>query len=48
MGEAKTAQLKAALELGRRLSVLTSGVCPQITGPTDVINLIRLSDTTST
>lgn len=40
MGEAKTSQLKAALELGRRLSSLTPGGRSQITSPTDVANLI--------
>lgn len=42
MGEAKTAQLKAALELGRRLSTLTPGGRPQITSPNDVVNLVML------
>ena len=40
MGNAKTAQLKAALELGRRLSVLTPGGRAQITSPNDVANLL--------
>jgi DNA repair protein RadC len=42
MGEAKTAQLKAALELGRRLSVLTSDVRPRISSPSDVFNLMNI------
>lgn len=42
MGEAKTAQLKAALELGRRLSALTPGGRSQITSPDDVANLLML------
>lgn len=42
MGEAKTSQLKAALELGRRLSALTPGGRVQITSPTDVANLMML------
>lgn len=42
MGEAKTAQLKAALEIGRRLSVLTPGGRSQITSPNDVANLVML------
>jgi DNA repair protein RadC len=42
MGEAKTSQLKAALELGRRLSSLTPGGRSQITSPTDVANLMML------
>ena len=42
MGEAKTAQLKAALELGRRLSALTPGGRSQITSPNDVANLVML------
>jgi DNA repair protein RadC len=46
MGEAKAAQLKAALELGRRLSVMEPGR-PQITRPEDVANLLRLSDRTT-
>ncbi len=41
MGQAKAAQLKAALELGRRLSVMGPGR-PQITRPDDVANLLRL------
>jgi DNA repair protein RadC len=42
MGEAKTAQIKAALELGRRLSALTPGGRSQITSPDDVANLMML------
>jgi DNA repair protein RadC len=39
MGEAKAAQLKAALELGRRLSIISPGR-PQITRPDDVASLL--------
>jgi DNA repair protein RadC len=42
MGEAKTAQLKAALEMGRRLSVLTQNARAQITSPQDVANLLMI------
>lgn len=42
MGEAKTAQLKAALELGRRLSALTPSGRARITSPNDVANLVSL------
>jgi len=42
MGEAKTAQLKAALELGRRLSILTEDARPRISSPIDVFNLMML------
>jgi DNA repair protein RadC len=41
MGEGKASLLKAALELGRRLSVMGPGR-PQITRPDDVANLLRL------
>lgn len=41
MGEAKATQLKAALELGRRLGI-TGPSRPQITRPDDVANLLRL------
>jgi DNA repair protein RadC len=40
LGVAKAAQLKAALELGRRLSVLAPGERPQIGRPGDVANLV--------
>jgi DNA repair protein RadC len=40
MGEAKATQLKAALELGHRLSILTPDRRPQITSPGDVANLV--------
>src|SRR6478672_2908241 len=42
MGEAKTAQLKAALEIGRRLSTLEQNPLAQITSPQDVANLLML------
>ena len=42
MGQAKAATLKAALELGRRLSVLAPEERPKITQPQDVANLIML------
>ena len=47
LGQAKAAQLKAALEIGRRLSVLAPAERPQITQPADVANLVRLSDGTA-
>jgi len=40
LGMAKAAQLKAALELGRRLSVLAPSERPQIGRPADVANLV--------
>lgn len=40
MGEAKTAQLKAALEIGRRLLATTGNVRPTINSPQDVANLL--------
>jgi DNA repair protein RadC len=40
LGEAKTAQLKAALELGRRLSIESPAARPQITCPQDAANLV--------
>lgn len=40
LGQAKAAQLKAALEIGRRLSVLAPTERPQITQPADVANLV--------
>ncbi len=42
LGQAKAAQLKAALELGRRLSVETPNARPQISGPNDVASLVML------
>ena len=42
LGQAKAAQLKAALEIGRRLSVLTPEARPQITRPDDVASLVML------
>jgi DNA repair protein RadC len=39
---AKTAQLKAALELGRRMLLTSPDARPQITSPTDVANLLML------
>lgn len=39
---AKTAQLKAALELGRRLLLTSPDARPQITSPTDAANLLLL------
>ncbi len=42
LGMAKAAQLKAALELGRRLSVLAPAERPQIGRPEDVFNLVHL------
>ncbi len=42
MGQAKAAQLKAALEMGRRLSVLEAGAKPQISSPRDVAMLLQL------
>lgn len=40
MGEAKTAQLKAALEIGARLLATTGDVRPTINAPEDVANLL--------
>jgi DNA repair protein RadC len=42
IGTAKTAQLKAALELGRRLLLTSSDARPQITSPLDAANLLML------
>jgi DNA repair protein RadC len=42
LGLAKTAQLKAALELGRRMLLTSPDARPQITSPTDVANLLML------
>jgi DNA repair protein RadC len=40
IGMAKTAQLKAAMELGRRLLIASPEARPQITSPTDAANLL--------
>ena len=42
IGEAKAAQIKAALELGRRLQLASPDERPQIHGPEDVANLLML------
>ncbi len=42
LGTAKVAQLKAALELGRRLLLTSPDARPQITSPTDAANLLML------
>ncbi len=42
LGTAKIAQLKAGLELGRRLLLTSPDARPQITSPTDVANLLML------
>ena len=42
IGEAKAAQIKAALELGRRLQLAAPNERPQIRGPEDVANLLML------
>jgi DNA repair protein RadC len=42
IGEAKAAQIKAALELGRRLQMAAPNERPQIRGPEDVANLLML------
>ena len=42
MGQAKTAQLKAALEIGRRLSVMAAAERPKIESPGDVAQLVML------
>ncbi|MDP9364588.1 MAG: DNA repair protein RadC [Chloroflexota bacterium] len=42
LGEAKAVRLKAALELGKRLSVLSPDQRPQITAPDDVANLLQI------
>ncbi|GIK40045.1 MAG: UPF0758 protein [Chloroflexota bacterium] len=42
LGIAKTAQLKAAIELGRRLLVTSPDARPQITSPLDAANLLML------
>ncbi len=41
LGMAKAAQLKAAIELGRRLSVYTPDARPLITSPQDAANLVQ-------
>jgi DNA repair protein RadC len=40
LGEAKAVQVKAAFELGRRLTSLTPGARPQVRSPADVANLL--------
>ena len=42
VGEAKAAQLKAGLELGRRLLIAAPHERPQITSPADAANLLML------
>lgn len=42
LGEAKAAQLKAALELASRLAALGPEQRPQITSPDDVVNLLGI------
>jgi DNA repair protein RadC len=42
LGLAKATQLKAALELGKRISVLAPEQRPQIGGPSDVYHLVAL------
>jgi DNA repair protein RadC len=42
MGEAKAAQLKAALEIGRRLAMLSFGERFQIASPADVAKLLQV------
>lgn len=42
VGEAKASQVKAALELGRRLSIEVPDGRPQITRPDDVANLLMV------
>lgn len=42
MGQAKTAQVKAALELGRRLLTASPEERPQVKSPADVANLLLL------
>jgi DNA repair protein RadC len=42
LGTAKTAQLKAAIELGRRLLITSPDARPQITSPLDAANLLML------
>jgi DNA repair protein RadC len=40
VGPAKAAQLKAAIELGRRLTLETAGECPTINSPADAAGLV--------
>ncbi len=40
LGEAKAVEVKAAFELGRRLTSLTPGARPQVRSPGDVANLL--------
>ena len=40
LGEAKAAQIKAAIEFGNRLALFTEDARPAITGPRDVANLL--------
>lgn len=42
MGQAKAAQLKAGLEIGRRLLIAAPDERPQITSPADAANLLML------
>jgi DNA repair protein RadC len=42
VGEAKAAQLKAGLEIGRRLLIAAPHERPQITSPADAANLLML------
>ena len=42
VGPAKTCQLKAALELGRRLTISSPDERPQMTNPSDAANLLML------
>jgi DNA repair protein RadC len=42
VGTAKTAQLKAAIELGRRLLITSPDARPQITSPLEAANLLML------
>lgn len=42
VGQAKAAQLKAGLEIGRRLLIAAPHERPQITSPTDAANLLML------
>lgn len=42
LGAAKAVRLKAALELGRRLAILSPDQRPQIASPDDVVNLVSI------
>lgn len=42
MGQAKATQIKAALELGRRLQIASPNERPQVRGPVDVANLLMV------